>query len=327
VALGEAGSATARDGLLALLESGDEVDRSAVLMALAGVLSRSASAGAVSKLSSALTLAAGAERDAVLQALLLPHIGGAVDALVASGASRSVEDRRAAAVLCAAHAGDARAVALARGLLGDPDAATRAQAAWSLGSIGDISDVDRLDALARGTDSDAAADAIAAMGRIVARAATRRAAGIFCPLVGDRRPAARANALSSLALAGARCDAGAAERAALLEDASEDVRVAASLAVQHGTTDDDRRALERCAKNDPSGKVADRCRSPAPAATGQVKRTLVYVVPQGAEAPRAGAAYALSLPDGTLRLGLTDRRGAVFDPVAPEGEMRLSSGR
>jgi HEAT repeat protein len=327
VALGEAGSGTARDGLLAMLESGDEVDRSAVLTALSGVLSRSASDAAIAKLSSALALAAGAERDAVLQALLLPRMGTAVDALVAAGRSRTVEDRRAAAVLCAAHAGDARSVALARGLLEDPDAATRAQAAWSLGSIGDVTDVERLEGLARGGDSDSAANAIAAMGRIVARVAAKRAAGIFCPLVGDRRPAARANALAALALAGTRCKGGAAERTALLEDASEDVRIAASLAVRQGTTDEDRRALERCAKNDPSGRVADRCHTQAPGPAGQATRTLVYVVPQGADVPRAGAAYALSLPDGMLRLGVTDRRGAVFDPTVPEGEMRLSSGR
>jgi hypothetical protein len=29
------------------------------------------------------------------------------------------------------------------------------------------------------------------------------------------------------------------------------------------------------------------------------------------------------LADGTLRAGTTDRRGAAFDPVAPEGEVSL----
>jgi hypothetical protein len=29
------------------------------------------------------------------------------------------------------------------------------------------------------------------------------------------------------------------------------------------------------------------------------------------------------LADGTLHAGTTDRRGAVFDPVAPEGDVTL----
>ena len=29
------------------------------------------------------------------------------------------------------------------------------------------------------------------------------------------------------------------------------------------------------------------------------------------------------LSDGTLHVGTTDRRGAVFDPIAPEGDISL----
>ncbi len=94
-----------------------------------------------------------------------------------------------------------------------------------------------------------------------------------------------------------------------------------------GASDEDRRALERCARGDPSGRVAAQCRTPAVPAPARTRPTLVYVVAEGAAAPRPGAPFALVFADGTVRLGETDRRGAVFDPVAPEGEVRLSSGR
>jgi len=50
---------------------------------------------------------------------------------------------------------------------------------------------------------------------------------------------------------------------------------------------------------------------------------LVYVVPDGAASPRPGSSFALLMPDGLLHLGATDRRGAVFDPAAPEGRVTL----
>jgi hypothetical protein len=49
----------------------------------------------------------------------------------------------------------------------------------------------------------------------------------------------------------------------------------------------------------------------------------VYVIADGAAAPRPASAYAILLADGTLHVGTTDRRGAVFDPTAPEGELTL----
>ncbi|MBV9949889.1 MAG: hypothetical protein JOZ69_23810, partial [Myxococcales bacterium] len=49
---------------------------------------------------------------------------------------------------------------------------------------------------------------------------------------------------------------------------------------------------------------------------------LVYVVAGGAT-PAPGGAYALLLADGLIHSGTSDRRGAVFDPSAPEGEVTL----
>ena len=46
-----------------------------------------------------------------------------------------------------------------------------------------------------------------------------------------------------------------------------------------------------------------------------MERTRVYVVPEGADAPRPLTPYALVYGDGTTRAGISDRRGAVVDPV------------
>ena len=35
------------------------------------------------------------------------------------------------------------------------------------------------------------------------------------------------------------------------------------------------------------------------------------------------APFALVLPDGLMRLGVTDRRGALFEQAAPRGEVML----
>jgi hypothetical protein len=68
--------------------------------------------------------------------------------------------------------------------------------------------------------------------------------------------------------------------------------------------------------------VAARCRTRLPPPS-RAHPTLVYVVAEGAAAPRPGSAYAVLMADGTLHVGNTDRRGAVFDPAAPEGEVTL----
>jgi len=324
VALSEAGGATARDALLAKLDGGDEVDRAAVLTALGGVLARAPSEAAVVRLAGALELAAGPERDGIVEALGRAPLASAVKALAAVGKRDEPTDRRAAASLLAAHPADGAALATARALLEDADAGVRAQAAWTLGTIGDASDVPRLAALARSQDVDAAPDAVAAIGRIAGRGrAVDVAARTLCPLLADPRPYPRANALAGLALAGVRCEGGgAAERRMLSEDPSEDVRAAAALLLTRAPSADDARALERCARSDPSGTVAARCRSRTPLPS-RTHPALVYVVAETATQPHPGAPYAMLLADGLIHAGTTDRRGAVFDPVAPEGDVSL----
>jgi HEAT repeat protein len=329
VALSESGSARARDALLHRLTADEGFDRAALLTALGGTLSRVPSDASVEQLAAQLGFAAGAERDALIEAVGLASIGSSVRALAQTARSGEPADRRAAAIMCAAHPADVGAIAVARELLGDTDAAVRAQAAWAMGTLGDASDLGALDRLARAPDFDGAADAVAAMGRILARSTAGGAgrgpavaADVLCPFAEHGQVYVRANALAGLALAGARCGDGSHESNALAEDPSEDVRAAAARALASHPREGDDRALGRCARGDPSGAVSLRCRSPAPAPS-RTGRVLVYIVPESAVAPVPDAAYAILFADGMIRAGTADRRGAVFDPAAPDGDVSL----
>lgn len=331
--LSDAGDARARDSLLDLLARGDEVDRASVLTALGGVLARFPADAAVAQLSSDLELAAGPERDAIIETIGRAPAPSAAIVLARTARSDEPLDRRQTATLCAAQGtgnGKTEALAVLHLLLNDRDARVRAQAAWALGAVGDGADTGLLLRMARSTDGDEAADATAAVGRIAARAseASGRSSGNagdlgLCALVSDPRPFVRANAFASLALAGARCPSGSPERAALADDPSEDVRAAAALAVAVRPSADDARALERCAHVDSSGAVASRCAGASSVTHSSAHSVLVYVVPANSDVPRPEAPYALLMADGLLRVGRTDRRGAVFEPVAPEGTVQL----
>ena len=322
VALSEAGGPQARDVLLAKLDD-DEVDRAAVLTALGGILARSPSAPAVARLTRELEVTAGPGRDSVIEALGRTRAPAALDALATLASGADVADVRAAASLLAAHADDPRAVQVARGLLGHRDASARAQAAWSLGTLGGADDVRPLGALFHG-QPDEAIDAAGAIGRIAARAGDGAIAAPLCALTTDPRAYVRASAYSGLAIAHARCGDGSGERRALNDDPSEAVRSAVALAIARTPRGDaDARALARCAAEDRAGAVAARCRASVSAPQGHPRAVTVYVVPDVASTPQAGASYVLVFGDGELRAGAADRRGAVFDPLAPDGELTL----
>lgn len=317
-ALAATGGATSRDDLLAKLTGGTELDRAASLLALGGVLVRAPSDGAWKQLAGALTFAAGGERDAILVAL-----GRAAPAHpVLDGLARSEDpdDRR---VLAAACAGRADAEPLLRALLLDVDPGVRAEAAWSLGSVGGPDALTLLERLAGAIESDVAGNATAAVARIAARLHDAGAATSLCSYLADRRASVRANAAAGLALGGARCADGAAERQ-LLADPSDAVRLAAARALYRTPrTDDDRSALVRCAASDRSGDVAWACEHAPPDVSAPPRATLAYVETLPRSDPRPRAGYLVQLGDGLLRAGTADRRGAFFDPVAPAGELRL----
>ena len=50
---------------------------------------------------------------------------------------------------------------------------------------------------------------------------------------------------------------------------------------------------------------------------------LVYVVPAGETEAVPRAPFVLRFADGSFRLGLADRRGAVSQRFAPKGEIEL----
>jgi HEAT repeat protein len=335
VALSQAGGEKARATITKKLDGEEEIDRTVLLTALGGILARAPDEAIVSRLVGELAITAGPERDALVVAFGRARVPAALRALVDLTKAPDADDRRVAASLLPAQ-GDAAAPA-ARALLSDSDASVRAEAAWALGSLGGAADVPALVALSRAPDVDPAADAAAAIGRIAARAkAPDLAARSLCPLV-DGAAAhgayVRANAFAGLALAGARCPAadvkvvaGAPERKALSSDYNDAVRTAAATAIERAPVagaPDDARALERCAAQDRSGSVAHRCRLTSWTPAQKASDVEVYVIAEGTTAPHPRSPFALALADGTVHAGTADRRGAAFDPVAPDGAISL----
>jgi HEAT repeat protein len=333
LALSRAGGAKAREALFAKLAATEETDRAAVLTALGGVLSRVPTLDAIKRLDRELDLSAGADRDAVLEALARAKIPEAMPSLVRTAKTDLVEDRRAVATLLPARGTEG--VALAQTLLADTDPSVVAEAAWALGAIGDAAVAPALTKLAQNGAMDASIDATAALGRIASReahasvgasaaGATSHVTQWLCPLLDHTHPYVRANALDGLSLSSARCDDGSKERRLLLSDDTEAVRAAAARALGRETVKDpeDTRALDACAQTDRSGFVAHLCRtlSPLPKTTQPL---LVYVVPDEGTLPVPKSAYAIVLGDGMIHVGTTDRRGAVFDPVTPSGDVSL----
>ena len=320
LALSRAGGAKAREALFAKLATSEETDRAAVLTALGGVLSRVPTPDAIKRLDHELELSAGADRDALLVAMARAKSPDAMAPLARLARSEFPEDRRAVAALLTART-NAEVAALGTTLLADTDATVRAQAAWSMGTIGDASSAPALLKLAQAGDMDTSIDATAALARIAARSAKQQAATWLCPLLDHAHPYVRANALVGLALSQARCGDGTKERRLLLFDDADVVRGSAARAV--GRTDpEDVRALESCAANDRSGTVARKCRTPFKPPT-KTAPLLVYVVAEDGVIPIAKSAYAIALADGLIHVGTADRRGAVFDPVTPSGEVSL----
>jgi cellulose synthase operon protein C len=324
VALGRVGTTVARDALLARLEKDSDLDRAATLSALAGVVARVPSDAAVGLLAHALDLSQGPVRDALILALGRADLPSAMPALTALARSPNPEDRRTLAAVLAARRASPATLDLLGGLLADADPAVRADAAWSLGEVGSSAAIAALKDAARRPDLAAATNATAAIARIFARARSAAlAATELCPLLSDPRSQVRANAAAGLALAGARCGDGAAERR-LLDGEVAIVRASAALAVvSRPLGPADAQALERCRTSDPSGAVAQRCqRATHPGATG-TEPVEIYVEDSLGIEPKPGGPFVAEFSDGLLRAGKADRRGALFDARAPAGEVTL----
>jgi HEAT repeat protein len=338
VALAASGGVKARGLLLMKLDGGDEVDRYAVLAALGGILERYPDEAAAARLFKDLAVAAGPERDAVLEAAGRSRLPSVVRSLGEVAAKGGVDDRRMVAAVIGAHRGSPAALALAKTLAADTDGSVRAQAAFTLGVMGDASALPLLATLARSGDGEVAADAAGGLARYAwldGHASQAAVSGPACTMLADGRATVRANALVALSFVQARCGDGRTERRLLADDPSDLVRGAAARAIvaagmtKGSATPEDRAALDHCVSTDRSTDVARLCRprpleaASAPRPPRPPRAVTVYVVGESGVAARPRAPFLLEYEGGILRAGVADRRGATFEPVAPAGEVVL----
>lgn len=349
IALGSASGLKARRALLAKLD-GEEIDRFSLLAALGGVLARHPDEAAARRVFGRLDVTAGPERDALIEAGGRARLPSVVGALLVIAKSPDVDDRRTVASVLAAHTGSPDALRIARFMVDDADASVRAEATFALGSLADASLVPVIARQTKTGDADVATNAAGALARIARRiapplttgsspatpAAKTRATDSIgpraivdaaCPMLADGRATVRANALAALSIVGSRCGDGSAERKLLTEDPSDLVRANAARALVASPTSDDRVTIDRCVASDRSAEVARLCRPAAssilPAARRPTQSVTVYVMSDRGALARPHAPFLLQYADGTVRAGLTDRRGATFDPAAPAGEVTL----
>ncbi|MBN1608837.1 MAG: HEAT repeat domain-containing protein [Polyangiaceae bacterium] len=322
LALRHSGDPAAAASLVARLERGAEQERQALAVALAGALAHTTDAGLLDRVERLVVESRSGDRDALMEAMGSAEHPSVIPRLLRLSASLQPQDR---AKIAEALAGHADAVPALATLALDRDSAVRANAAWSLGVAGQGDQIGLLTSMLADANEAVAANAAAALGRLGRR--TGQAVGApLCGALDDARSYVRANALAALALSGLVCPERAFE---LLEyDRSEQVRESAVLALGRAPgslRESVKRALARCARTDPSSRVADACEAPPhliPAGTDPV---LVYAVPAGEAKPVAGAPFALVLADGLTRLGVADRRGAIFERSAPRGHVRLGA--
>ncbi|MBW2524232.1 MAG: HEAT repeat domain-containing protein, partial [Deltaproteobacteria bacterium] len=326
-ALARVGGERAARRLLHALGVSAEQDRGAIGIALSGSLSRSQGDGLLDAVRQALAVAPGPSRDALIEGLgrmPTPAAGALLAGLarVADG-----DDRRKVAEALAGHPSQR---SLLTALLADPDPTVRANAAWSLGRVGTATSLSPLQPLLEDGDVAVAGNAALALGRIAKRAKSQRnAAGPLCGALEDYRSYVRVNALVALRLVRQICPNDRVRRA-LHRDRSWRVRLAAADVIRERASAlpkegraSLRLALERCAAEDRDATVARRCRAGQPAEAGS-DDLLVFVVPHGAVEQVPRAPYALVRPDGALRLGVADRRGALFEAACPRGAVQLA---
>ncbi|MBW2458193.1 MAG: HEAT repeat domain-containing protein [Deltaproteobacteria bacterium] len=326
-AIGKVGKDGAARKLLHRLGVSAEQDRGALGIGLSGALGRSKEPALVPQVKAAIAAAPAPARDALIEGLgrmPIPEAGALLGEL-RRGAD--VDDRRKIAEALGGHADG---VATLRAMLADPDPTVRANATWSLGKVGGLEAVQWLTPRLGDLDVAVAGNAATAIARVATRAGQGPA--VHKPLctaaLTDYRSYVRASALTGLRTTSGTCEP-AAMRHLLSRDRSWRVRAAAARLLRQwvakGGADQQlhERALWRCAVEDRDATVAALC-SAELAPTKGSHDVLVYVVPNGKTVPTARAPYALVLADGTMRLGVADRRGALFEAAAPDGTIELA---
>lgn len=298
-------------------------DREAVAVALAGPLRAPALPVNVTTLGRQILASRAPLRDVLLESSsFLPADRGV--ALLRELAAQSDTASRAKIAEVAAGYGTA-ASSLLGDLATDKDNNLKVNVAWVLGNAG-AANVRPLLVLVHDPDHAVAANAVASLARVHTNVA--ELAALLCGFVADPRAYVRVNALVGLRLRGQRCAQGV-ERRVLGNDRSASVRLAAArlLAAIPGTdASQDQIALASCREREIDAEVAQACvtsRQPSVEASSGSEPTHVFVLPRGGGAPLPQTPFALLTPQGFIRSGWTDRRGAIFERVTDDVPLRL----
>jgi len=311
-------------GSKALLEmlSRSGVDRHAVGLALSGALGRSDAPGLAVEAEMRIPTARPAVRDALIEGLGRMKTDEAGAALARLAKSSAADDRRKVAEALVGH--PKQAAALVK-LASDLDPAVRANAVWSLRETAPPAALPELSKRLADADAAVAGNAGVALGTAAQRHRKADAAvASLCATLADPRAYVRVGALQGLRRLGRSCDGGAVE-GLLRRDSAWRVRAAAAHLLHSipGRGVQAERALYRCQVDDRDATVAATC-AKAPVGATERDDVLVFVVPQNGSRPVGRAPFALVHPDGVMRLGAADRRGAVFEAGVPRGEVSLA---
>jgi HEAT repeat protein len=297
-----------------------EQDRRVVGVALGGSLQHVTASRLLARVANLVSTSRAEDRDALIEALGQARDRSVVSRLARLAQSLGPADR---SKIAEALAGHRSAVRVLEQLASDPVSSVRANATWALGSTGTRAALRPLVRLLKDPSATVAANAAGALGLIAAQ--TKSSVGeVLCQALADGRAYVRVNALGALGVAGECCPT---EVLALLEhDREEMVRAAAAVLVQRQLerfAESATAVLARCAKSDPASSVAVACATRPEPIVDETEPVLVYVIPVAEAEPVAGAPFALIRDDGLVRLGASDRRGAVFERAAPRGRVRL----
>jgi HEAT repeat protein len=322
LALRQAANASTASELLSRLRRAAEQDRRALLLALTGAVRVQKDQAVTRAIAELAQVSRGGTRDALFEALAGARTPG-IEKLLAQQLSptATVADRAKLAEGLAQHPG---AESLLLELAGDVDGSVRANAVWSLGAVGTAKVRPTLVRLLSDRDVAVAGNAVAALGRLAERSKGSSSAEL-CQALGDKRSYVRANALAALRVAKSRCPESPA-RELLRVDAAPLVRQRAAallVAVPSTETASDQRALRRCFIDEPIGAVAASCKGATTNSKRHMEPATIFVVPSGEAEPVPHAPFALELGNGLVRLGLTDRRGAVYETNLPSGPLSL----
>lgn len=337
-ALAKVGRGEVAATLLQRLRLAADQDRVALSRAFSGTMSRSRDPKLVPMVQQAVATVTPSLRDALIEGLGRMAGREAGEALVLLASHPSPSLRRKVAEALRGHPSKQSAL---RKLSQDPSPSVAANAVWSLGQVGDSAALSILRRLIKSQNAAVAANAALSLGLVAGRQKQgAEVLGSLCSALLDDRSYIRSQALMGLGRIGLRCSDQRALR--LLEnDPVWSVRVAAARLLAHllrrtGATEATglRRALGDCVSNDRDAEVAAACMAATKPKTSTAGTTrprsaqkhdvVVYVVPAGQSKVLPNAEFALVLPDGFMRFGLADERGAVFERAVPGGRLRLA---